>query len=1324
MPDLPPGFEIESRGDYDPLGPLLSQGIEATNGYRTEGDIHRLKREGYTPASNSDHLRGDAVDLVPGKSGWNLTKLATMAKQQFGPEAQVGIHNGTHVHVSLKGWGQAPGTPGTPRSGLPNLPPGFELEQRGSLKGANYTPTGDVHDGDTLRLDNGKNGRLLGVDAFELSQTGRDPHGQSIPLGQEARDALTPFAGGTATATGGSTYGRPVVSLDNGGDAGQSVIRQGLGLAEPKYLGNDPTRFGQYMEAERLARLNQLGAHGNTYQTPSSFRHGNPDPWAAPQQATDGKGDAVFWDDPTPFQGLRPEIAQGYIALTENPASTADDLMNYAQTNGFTIRQSDADEFIKKRNSGAKPSGDVTYETPPRPLIDPGDGRFGTTLRGFGDPVNLLDEFGGIADTLGATGGRENVFNSERRFGDIYANNVDQNRAILEHDDATHPNYRLGGQLASGLAIPGAGVEGVAAKAFEEAIAAGASEWAAQQIAKKAVTQRLAAVGAAEGGLMGGGGAEGNPLERLPSAAAGAAMGAVAGPVLGKVVEGAGALATNPAVRKTVREMLADESGSLGGRRPDTIDVNGQPNVTPGTAEQRAVAAEVQPEEAIAPLSDVAKAGNINLKNIDTPEDIDALMKFTAHTFGDFNPERRGVQSWEETKKLADDLGMTPDDLLSRRTGEAFNAEQAHAARGILASSAAETRKLADAAISGSEDDKAAFVKSFLLHAAITEKASGAAAEAGRALNIYRKVAQAQIGDRKAIQDAVRRMQGGASPEQIAEMVKSFADDPTALNKFARDAIKPRFRDKLMFVWINSLLSGPKTHVVNMTSNLLTAAMSFPEHALAAGIGKSHSGDKVLLSELGPRFYGMVRGGAEGLSAAREAFAIGEAGGKVDAIRPAIGGTAGRIISIPTRALNAEDVFFKSMARRSELAGLAVRKARSEGLKGEALQSRIDEILANPTDAMIQASNDAALYKTFQRPLGPAGQKLATAIEAWGWPKLFIPFIRTPTNLIKYAAEHSPAAPLLKEVRNDFLAGGARRDLAIARMTMGTGIAASIAGLAANGHITGGGPADPSAKRALEANGWQPYSFKIGDTYISYRRLDPWATVIGMAADSVELQSAMTEKQQQDAGAVMVGAMVKNLSNKTWLSGLSDLVDAITDPQANAKNVLTRLGSSMATPTIAAQTAQAIDPVSRDTNGNGYIDTLRKKIEARIPGASKNLIPRRDIFGNEVRNEANPVARMISPFDVSTGLNDPDAQAVLDSGARFDVPDRGLKGARLPDDMFDTYQSYAGQLSKQYIQAVRTDPEWRTLDKEQKAKAIESAKNQAREDARSALYAQ
>ena len=53
---------------------------------------------------------------------------------------------------------------------------------------------------------------------------------------------------------------------------------------------------------------------------------------------------------------------------------------------------------------------------------------------------------GGVVDALGGTEGRENIWNSDRRFGDVLWNNIDQNRAILNYDAEKHPVARFGGQ--------------------------------------------------------------------------------------------------------------------------------------------------------------------------------------------------------------------------------------------------------------------------------------------------------------------------------------------------------------------------------------------------------------------------------------------------------------------------------------------------------------------------------------------------------------------------------------------------------------------------------------------------------------------------------------------------------------------------------------------------------------------------------------------------------------------------------------------------------------------------------------------------------------
>lgn len=64
LPPLPPGFEVETPpARRDPWDILKEEGFVATNGYRTKGDTARIRSQGYKPADNSDHLRGDDVDL-------------------------------------------------------------------------------------------------------------------------------------------------------------------------------------------------------------------------------------------------------------------------------------------------------------------------------------------------------------------------------------------------------------------------------------------------------------------------------------------------------------------------------------------------------------------------------------------------------------------------------------------------------------------------------------------------------------------------------------------------------------------------------------------------------------------------------------------------------------------------------------------------------------------------------------------------------------------------------------------------------------------------------------------------------------------------------------------------------------------------------------------------------------------------------------------------------------------------------------------------------------------------------------------------------------
>jgi hypothetical protein len=75
---------------------------------------------------------------------------------------------------------------------------------------------------------------------------------------------------------------------------------------------------------------------------------------------------------------------------------------------------------------------------------------------------------------------------------------------------------------------------------------------------------------------------------------------------------------------------------------------------------------------------------------------------------------------------------------------------------------------------------------------------------------------------------------------------------------------KARKLDMLNALWINSLLSGPRTHIVNAVSNGFIRLWTLPEQALAATFGKMlGSADRAFIQEVGQRATGMIQGARE-----------------------------------------------------------------------------------------------------------------------------------------------------------------------------------------------------------------------------------------------------------------------------------------------------------------------------------------------------------------------------------------------------------------------------------------------------------------------------
>lgn len=692
-------------------------------------------------------------------------------------------------------------------------------------------------------------------------------------------------------------------------------------------------------------------------------------------------------------------------------------------------------------------------------------------------------------------------------------------------------------------------------------------------------------------------------------------------------------------------------------------------------------------------------AQNINLNNIDSTDQVDNLINsVAAQDAPKINEARREAITFEETERLADDLGMTVDQLLDRRKGQAFNAEQAVAARKILVASGENVFKLAEKARSGSDEDVAIFARALSQHRAIQAQVSGLTAEAGRALSSFRIQAKSAAAQERAINEALASGGGVEHIKDIASQVSAY-DDVAKLNAFVSKTAKAK--DMVYEAWINGLLSAPPTHVVNVLSNSLVAAWSVSERKVASLIGDALGGQSIPEGEASAQLKGMVEGAKDGMRLAWQTIKTGDPSDPLQKIenqsRKAI--TAenlnlsgvpgqfadfiGEVFRTPGRMLMAGDELFKAIGYRMELNAQAFRTGYNEGLRGDALAKRMTDIITNPPENLHIQAVDASRYQTFTKELGAAGKAVEGIRSKVPGAAVILPFIRTPTNIIKYVGERTPLAPLSKAVRDEFAAGGARRDLAMAKIATGSMTMAAAADFALSGDITGAGPTNPQMKSILRETGWQPYSIKIGDQYYSYSRLDPIGAFIGLAADVAEISGQVGEFDALDLTTASVVAVSQNVTSKTYLSGLAEFFDVLSsassDPEANnktAKRWLQRMAGSVI-PSGVAAVERTISPELEATYG--IID----KLKSRIPGYSDDLPPRRNIFGDPVVLSGGIGPDIMSPIYTSTDKKDPVADEIVAQQTLIRMPLRNISGVELTPQQYDRYiELYSGKDNK------------------------------------------
>ena len=670
--------------------------------------------------------------------------------------------------------------------------------------------------------------------------------------------------------------------------------------------------------------------------------------------------------------------------------------------------------------------------------------------------------------------------------------------------------------------------------------------------------------------------------------------------------------------------------------------------------------------EALRRMAEVETATvDINFDRINSSDDAKELLRQATEAFSSsVDASRRGVRSNEATQEAADRLGLSLEEVLSRRKGVALNAEEAVAFRKVWGSAANKLEELAQKASgldgAASDLDQIKFRKMLAVFHAINKEVLGARAEAGRALQSWSINVGGDVERARVISSLLDANGGAEVSGQLARRIalaQKMGMSAAQISHIAERGWAAKTLDMVKEAYVLGLLWTPSTHAVNIASNTIVPFQQILERSVARGIARvtGEQADSVVAGEGLVMLKALVKGvraaahiGAQGRELREKALrGIAGARSKLDVRTGAISAEAwgidpdngwgkfldyyGSATRAPGNALQVADNFFKTIGFTVELEAQALRQATKEGVQNgwnaTQIALRKGEIVKNPPENIGLAAADAAIYNTFQGDVGKIGKAVMKFRDAVPPAFLQLPFIRTPMNLLRYTFERSPIAPLVGQWRADVAAGGARAEIALARMATGSAMFMAYLDYAYEGHISGPPSRDPGLRDARRRQGMQASEIRFGDNSFKINRVDPFGMQMTTAAGIAEVMKLyQVEEEDLPELTEILGAasvvMSDAVLDKTWFTGVNEAVSLMSNPERRGPRFIEQKIQGLIPFSSLIRTASSLAGETRPGSA-GWLH-----VQSMIDGFQQSLPRRKDLWG---RNIEVDVVNVFSP---------------------------------------------------------------------------------------------
>lgn len=421
--------------------------------------------------------------------------------------------------------------------------------------------------------------------------------------------------------------------------------------------------------------------------------------------------------------------------------------------------------------------------------------------------------------------------------------------------------------------------------------------------------------------------------------------------------------------------------------------------------------------------------------------------------------------------------------------------------------------------------------------------------------------------------------------------------------------------------------------------------------------------------------------------------------------------------------------------------------------------------LADLSPELSQQLNEFKMFNSFRSRLGNSAidrlaSQMVKAKDSVPELNLVVPFVTTPTNVWKEAMGYLPGAGMLRvsQAKKDIKLLQARREVFLDKATkatnvdtqalnmekaariqgeinfkqqkipdfyvqqmMGAGLMFSAYSMVNSGVLTGHYSNDPAERQRQITAKIPPMSIKVTNPFtgqeqwISYQKLEPVSTVLGLVADTMQ---ALKEGRIKGEG-LDVGDFLKiighNMVDKTFTEGLSKLFLAQQEPDRYAESFIVSLTNPVV-PAIVNQIARIEDDVKREIRDPELSNWIVNSLKSRIPGLRQDLPAQVNLVGQE--QDLGTVGGQVTGFNVESA----DREAV---NKLFDNPylkvtrtTRSVGGLELTGQQYAEMENRIGDLTYKMLQPYANNPGFNAMPRPLQAKLIKNTITEVRKQER------